>query len=140
MGVSYDIIEVETNQIVNTFGLKWLQNYTDFNIPKVERYDMLDYCQEEIEKLSEKISELEIQQSQTFTDMKDELISKIYPCNDEDELKEILQTFLDERNPNTDESNINHMEWLIHHFKSLQDFLIPYIFSSYEKYRAEISY
>jgi hypothetical protein len=101
---------------------------------------MFDYCQEEIATLNEKISELEKQQSRTLTDMKNELISKIYPCEDEDQLKEILQTFLDERILYSDESSINHMKWLIHHFKSFQDFLIRYILDSYGKYRSEISY
>lgn len=141
MGVSYDIIDLETNQIVNTFGLKWLQQYTDFNIPKFDRYDMLDYCQEEIDKLTEQLSEYEKKQSVvTLTDLKNGLISKIYPCEDEDDLKEILQTFLDERALPPDEDAVMNIRWLIQHFKSFQDFLIPYIWSSYNKYKTEISY
>lgn len=140
MGVSYDIIELETNQIIKSFGLKWLQEYTNFNIPNLDRYEMLDYCQKEIEKLTEQISEYENKQSLTLTNLKNDLISKIYPCEDEDELKEILQTFLDERVSIIDEDSVNHIKWLIHHFKSFQDFLIPYIWSAYGLYRIEISY
>jgi hypothetical protein len=140
MGVSYDIIEVESNQIVKSFGLKWLQEYTNFNIPDFEREDMIDYCQEEIEKLETQLIEYDTQKSKSINEIKNDLISKIYPCEDEDELKEILQTFLEERIPNLDESNVEHIQWLIHHFRSLQDFLIPYIWSARPLYRAEISY
>lgn len=140
MGVSYDIIDLETNQTVNTFGLKWLQEYTDYNIPNFDRYNMLEYCEDEIQKLTEQLSEYEKKQFETLTDLKNSLISKIYPCEDEDDLKEILQTFLDERALPTDEDTVINIKWLIQHFKSFQDFLIPYIWSGYNKYKTEISY
>jgi hypothetical protein len=140
MGVSYDIIEVEANQIVKSFGLKWLSEYTNFNIPAFEREDMLDYCQEEIQKLETQLIEYETYKSKSINEIKNDLISKIYPCEDEDELKEILQTFLEERIPNRDEPNVSHIQWLIQHFRSFQDFLIPYLWSDRNLYRAEISY
>lgn len=140
MVVSYDIVDSDTNQIVKSFGLKWLSEYTNFSIPAYGKYEMLDYCQEEINNLTEQLLEYETQQSKTLTDIKNDLISKIYPCEDEDQLKEILQTFLEERIPNTDESKKNYIQSLIYHFRSFQDFIIPYIWTTDNKYRAEISY
>lgn len=140
MGVSYDIVDTETNQTLKSFGLKWLQEYTNFNIPTYGKYEMLDYCQEEINNLTEQLLEYETQQSKTLTDIKNDLISKIYPCEDEDQLKEILQTFLEERIPNTDESKKNYIQSLIYHFRSFQDFIIPYIWTTDGNYKTEISY
>ena len=146
MGVSYDIIELNTNEVVKSFGLKWLQEYTNFNIPDFEREDMLDYCQDQIEKLETQLIEYESQKSKSINEIKNDLISKIYPCEEEDELKEILQNFLEERIPNGEEAeaepkaNQSYTQWLIHHFKSFQDFLIPYIWSARALYRVEISY
>jgi hypothetical protein len=140
MGVSYDIIDTRNDQIVNSFGLKWLQEYTNFNIPDLERTDMLDYCDEEIKKLESQLINYQNHKSRSLNELKNDLISKIYPCEDEDELKEILQTYLEERIPNLNESNLSHIQWLIHHFKSFQDFLIPYVWTSSDLYRVEISY
>jgi len=138
MGVSYDIIELSSNQIVNTFGLKWLSEYTDFNIPKLERQEMIEYCEEQIHNLEEELERCE--KSRTLDDLKNNLISQIYPCETYDELEEILKTFLDEKIPNTNEEQINHIKTLIHRFDSFQNFLIPYIWDNYHKYKAEISY
>jgi hypothetical protein len=140
MGVSYDIIEIESNQIVKSFGLKWLSEYTNYNIPDFDREGMLDYCQKEIEKLETQLNDYENQKLKSIHQMKNDLISKIYPCEDEQEMKEILENFLEQRSQNQDELNTSHVLWLIHHFRSLQDFLIPFVWSESNLYRGEISY
>jgi hypothetical protein len=139
MGISYDIIEISTNQIVSSFGLKWLQEYTNFNTPSLEQQSMIDYCDIEIEKLEEELSLYENEQCKSLSDLKNQLISKIYLCETEDEMNEILQTFLEERIPN-DENKITYIQQMIQHFKSFQDFLVPYIFDNQYIYRGEISY
>lgn len=133
MGISYDIIDSQSNQTIASFGLKWLQEYTNFNTPNLDRSDMIEYCEQEIDKLKMEFDDF---QSKSFHELKNNLISKIYPAENENQLKDILSYYLDEMSPNSDLDQIYYLDTMIKNFKSFQTFLIPYS----PEFRGEISY
>jgi hypothetical protein len=148
MVVSYDIIDNSTNQIVSSFGLKWLQEYTNFNMTTLDITDFFDYCQEEIEKIEMELVECSTtKSSEILNEMKNNLISKIYKCEDEEELKDILLDFLENfqmiQLSDTQQKNIEYLNWIIEYLKSFQTFLFPYLPTDEEQnvqHRGEISY
>ena len=123
MGISFDIIDLESNQVVTSYGIKWLSEYTEGEIPK--------YCQSQIEIIKASLSQSEIRESKHFLDLKSELLSKINSCESKYVLKKTLITFFDEKNEAyNEESSITYNKLLILHFESFQYFLIPYLSSS----------
>ena len=139
MGISFDIIDLESNQVVTSYGIKWLSKYTEGEIPLFDIQDMVKYCQSQIEIIKASLSQSEIRESKHFLDLKSELLSKINSCESKYVLKKTLITFFDEKNEAyNEESSITYNKLLILHFESFQYFLIPYLSSS-TMYRSEIS-
>lgn len=139
MGISYDVIDVKTNEIIATFGLKWLSDHTNGNVPNLERQDMIDYCEDEIEKIEDEMNKMN-NQMEIYVQMRNKLISEIYICSNIDELRETLQTFLEENDFVYDNDRLKNLNWLKSKFRDFQDFIVPYIWNNYYNYRTEISY
>ena len=140
MGISYDIIFTMSNQGVESFGLKWLQEYSNFNLPNLDMIEMIEYCQVEIDKLEYELNSFD--QITTFENIKNKLIHKIQISKDKIELQDLINQVMDEDmilDPSEDK--INHITWMIENFKRLLDFIGKYLWSENSNhYRGELSY
>jgi hypothetical protein len=142
MGISYDIIERSTQQVVARFSLNWLRdsNMIGDYIPNFEQNAMANYCQDLIDKISSNLDELIYQQSCQFLDLKKKLLEEIRESDQKKTLSAILIKYQDKVFVDEDEERIAILKDYTQKLLAFQNFLIPYLWDRQYLYKGELNY
>jgi hypothetical protein len=142
MGISYIIIDRKNNQIVRQYPLGWLREYLNGQslVPNFEQMAMIEYCQDQIEKISLEIEKLKQDQNNNLIEWKKDLIVKIKDARNQ---MDILNLFRDYQDKMVFDEVWERRQFLEHHLEKLlafQNFLIPYIWNNQYLFKGELSY
>jgi hypothetical protein len=143
MGLSYDVIERSTRQVVATFPLNWLRDsqlIENDSIPNLEQNGMVGYCQDLIDKISGDLDELFYQQSCQFLDLKKTLLEEIRESDQKQTLSNILIKYQDKVFFDDLEERITILREYTQKLLAFQNFLVPYLFDKQYLYKGELSY
>jgi len=150
MGIDFDIIDVSGN-LVDSYGVKWLVREWDKNFTSTYLHytikDIIDYCDKEINELTNKLSKLEIiincRDETNFVKRKKMKISLISSIDNEKEFYSTLEYFSEfNYNEYDDEIKLSKSSKLLadfehylsfkSYFMHFKDFLLKYEGSKYE--------
>lgn len=150
MGIDFDIIDVSGN-LVDRYSIRWLDREWDENFSSTYSHHtikvIIDYCDEEINKLTNKLSKLEIiincWNETNFEKRKKMKIDLISSIDNEKEFYSTLEYFAEfYSNEYNDEITLSKSSTLLadfnyyssfkSYFEHFKDFLLKYEGSKYE--------
>lgn len=153
MGIDFDIIN-ETGNLVDRYSIKWLDREWDKNFSSTYSHStikkIIDYCDEEINKLTDKLNKLKIiincWEEVDFEKRKKMKIDLISSIDNEKEFYSVLE-YLDEYDTNEydDKITLSKGSKLVadyDRYSSFKSYFTHFknFLSKYDKYKYEITY